>query len=348
MIGPRTFKPGQPGDAPREGDNNGSPRTPASSAVSLPFPREVLIDAARQFARGVGWEAIAENTGTSAGDLVTFSIDHPETWNPLSERAEKLRLAEAEGETLAGLTLLLKSDDEEAAENAAREILIHRRHVERRRYKPQKVQSTDDTDHTDNPKDLESVTSVQSVDSYPQWLTEDPPPEEIVRRITYAAHRVAHGADYISISGEVGHPREEVTRWSFIYAKAWDKTYSTARRTAAQFGASMAINRLLDFVVGFDPKLAARAGRTLLVHRRHMHWGSYRGHVPEAPGAARGSVRVPGNAGEGAGIYPSSVTQGSVAIPGDGSLKVARRSGPARAIGTVRPSADSRPRDGPC
>ncbi len=46
-------------------------------------------------------------------------------------------------------------------------------------------------------------------------------------------------------------------------------------------------------------------------------------------------------AGEGAGTYPSSMTQGSVAIPGDGSLTVARRSGPARSCGTVRPSADS-------
>ncbi len=39
------------------------------------------------------------------------------------------------------------------------------------------------------------------------------------------------------------------------------------------------------------------------------------------------------------GTYPPSVAQGLVAIPGDGSLKVARRSGPARAFGTVRPSA---------
>ncbi len=238
--------------------------------------------------------------------------------------------------------MLLKGDDEAAAENAARELLIHRRHVERRRYKPQKVQSTAGgfnqtqcTDYADDPQelqDLQSVVSVQSVDSYPQWLTDDPPPDEIVRRITYAANRVAHGDDYHRIARETGRSEEEVTRWAFIYAKAWDKAYPTARRTAAQAGAALAVNRLLVFVTSPDLKQAARAGRLLLVHRRHMHWGS---------------ANQPQSVGEGAGTYPSSLTQGLVAIPGDGSLTVARRSGPARAMGAVRPSASARPRDGP-
>ncbi len=250
----------------------------SSVVKELPFPREVLIDAARQRARGASWESIAENTGTSAGDLVTFSIDHPEVWGPLSERAEKLRLQEAEGETLAGLCLLLKSDDETAAENAARELLIHRRHVERRRYQPPRHQ---DTKNLEGSNAAEAAREASALSRDPgsnlvSWCLggEKEAPEELVRRITYAAHRVAHGADYISIAGEVGHPREEVTRWAFIYAKAWDKAYPASRRTAAQFGASLAVNRLLDFVVGFDPKLAARAGRTLLVHRRHMHWAN--------------------------------------------------------------------------
>ncbi len=242
----------------------------------VPFPREVLIDAARMRARGASWELIAESTGTSIGDLVTFSIDHPEVWGPLSERAEKLRLAEAEGETLAGLCMLLKSDDETAAEKAARELLIHRRHVERRRYQPPRHK---DTKNLEGSNAAEAAREASALSRDPgsnlvPWCLggEKEAPEELRRRITYATHRVAHGADYITIAGEVGHPREEVTRWAFIYAKAWDKAYPTARRTAAQFGASLAINRLLDFVVGFDPKLAARAGRTLLVHRRHMHW----------------------------------------------------------------------------
>ncbi len=309
-----------------------------AKSKELSFPREVLIDAARQRGRGASWELIAENTGASAGDLVTFSIDHPEVWGPLSERAEKLRLQEAEGETLAGLCMLLKSDDETAAENAARELLIHRRHVERRRYQPPRHKDTKNLEGS-NAAEAAREASAPSRDpgsNLVAWCLggEKEAPEELRRRITYATHRVAHGADYITIAGEVGLPREEVTRWAFIYAKAWDKAYPTARRTAAQFGASLAVNRLLEFVVGFDPKLAARAGRTLLVHRRHMHWAS---------------TSQPQSTGEGTATYPSSLTQVVVAIPGDGSLRVARRSGPARSSGTVRPSADSasHPRDGP-
>ncbi len=264
---------------PREGGNSGSPRFRASVANDLPFPREVLIDAARQRGRGASWELIAESTGTSAGDLVTFSIDHPEVWGPLSERAEKLRLQEAEGETLAGLCMLLKSDDETAAENAARELLIHRRHVERRRYQPPRHKDTKENECSELSAQCSGVPKTEDrklKTGLVPWCLggEEEPPEELRRRITYATHRVAHGADYITIAGEVGHPREEVTRWAFVYAKAWDKAYPAARRTAAQFGASLAINRLLDFVVGFDPKLAARAARTLLVHRRHMHWAN--------------------------------------------------------------------------
>ncbi len=370
---------------PREGNNGSSPCASVSPVVKdIPFPREVLIDAARQFTRGVSWELIAENTGTSAGDLVTFSIDHPEVWGPLSERAEKLRLQEAEGNTLAGLTLLLKSDDETAAENAARELLIHRRHVERRRYQPPRHKDTKNVEGLNASEAAREATALSRDpgSNLVPWCLggENEAPEELVRRITYAAHRVAHGGDYITIAGEVGHPREEVTRWAFIYAKAWDKAYPTSRRTAAQFGASLAINRLLDFVVGFDPKLAARAARTLLVHRRHMHWrlperhlrcptggaslarttpggrnlticqggqktsfenGTQNGERPAAEGAC-----LPGSAGTTL-TYPPSVAQVVVAIPGDGSLKVARRSGPARSSGAVRPSADSRPRDGP-
>ncbi len=308
-----------------------------TASRELPFPREVLIDAARLFARGAEWEAIAQSTGANVGDLVTFSIDHPEVWGPLYERAEKLRLAEAEGQTIKGLCTLLKGDDEAAAENAARELLIHRRHVERRRYQPPRHKDT---------KNLEGFNAAEAAPEA-SALSRDPgsnlvpwclggkeeAPEELVRRITYAANRVAHGDDYHRIARETGQTEIDVTRWAFLYAKAWDRAYPTARRTAAQAGAARAINRLLVFVTSPDLKQAARAGRILLVHRRHMHWANQ-----------------PQSAGQGALTYPSSVTQAVVAIPGDGSLTVARRSGPARAIGAVRPSADSAsalPRDGP-
>ncbi len=77
-------------------------------------------------------------------------------------------------------------------------------------------------------------------------------------------------------------------------------------------------------------------------------WGRGRVHMMLGQPPRRAGSR---GGGISALTYPPSVAQASVAIPGDGSLKVARRSGPARAIGTVRPSAASasfRPRDGPC
>ncbi len=247
-----------------------------TASRELPFPREVLIDAARLKARGAEWEAIARSVDAVVGDLVTFSIDHPEVWGPLYQRAEKLRLAEAEGETIKGLCMLLKGDDETAAENAARELLIHRRHVERRRYQPPRHK---DTKNLKGSNAAEAAREASALSRDPgsnlvPWCLggEKEAPEELVRRITYAANRVAHGDDYHRIARETGQSEVDVTRWAFIYAKAWDKAYPTARRSAAQAGAALAINRLLVFVTSPDLKQAARAGRTLLVHRRHMHW----------------------------------------------------------------------------
>ncbi len=246
---------------------------------SVDWPREILIDAARMKARGAEWEAIAESTGANVGDLVTFSIDHPEVWGPLYERAEKLRLQEAEGETIKGLCTLLKGDDEAAAESAARELLIHRRHVERRRsggkrcrlperglVPPTGGESLAQT--TPGGRNLticqggQKLSFGEDTHNLDRWLTDDPPPEEIVRRITYAANRVAHGDDYHRIARDTGQSEVDVTRWAFLYAKSWDKAYPTARRAAAQAGAALAINRLLVFVASPDLKQAARAGRS--------------------------------------------------------------------------------------
>ncbi len=289
--------PGKP--APPNFTRRGGPG-PDTLTPQLPFGRELLIHAARQRARGISWEIIAEKTPHSAGDLVTFSIDQPEIWGPLYARAEKLRLQEADGEGLAHLTTLLKGEDEQAAEKAARELLIHRRHIERSRGDMYR-KSAEGGSGTCPP----TATHDQE-----RWFAEDPAPEELHRPIIYTANRVAHGEAYAPIARETGHDAEAVARWAFVYPKTWDRVYPQARLAAAQFGAALAINRLLDLAAGPDAKLAARAARTLLVHRRHMHWGS---------------------------TYPSSVTQVSVAVGGDGS--VARRSGPARSCGTVRPSA---------
>ncbi len=228
----------------------------------LPFPREVLIDAARMRARGVSWALIAEKTPYSEGDFVAFALDQPEIWSPLYARAEKLRLQEAEGQGLAHLTALLKGNDETAAERAAREALTHRRHVQRSR-----------GDMYRKSREARSGTCPPTAEQNGErWFAEDPAPEDLRRPIIYAANRVAHGEPYVSIAREVGHDADEIARWAFIYPRTWDRVYPQARLTAAQFGAALAINRLLDFAAGPDAALAARAARTLLIHRRHMHW----------------------------------------------------------------------------
>ncbi len=290
-----------------------------SAKCTAPFGRELLIDAARQRARGVSWEIIAEKTPHSEGELLTFSIDHPEIWGPLYERAEKLRLQEAEGEGLAHLTALLKGKDEQAAEKAARELLIHRRHVERRRSGGRKCRlperglvpptggdSLDET--TPGGRKLtichggQKTSFGEDAHNLERWLTEDPP-EELARRITYAANRVAHGEDYAAIAREVGRDADEIARWAFIYAKTWDRVWPQARLTAAQFGAALAINRLLDFAAGPDAKLAARAARTLLIHRRHMHWNGSRNRRCTQTGADQSLGR-----GEAPEASPASVS----------------------------------------
>jgi len=224
--------------------------------------KNLLIKVARQRARGVSWALIAEETACSEGELLTFSIDHPEIWGPLYERAEKLRLQETEGQGLAHLTALLKGKDEQAAEKAARELLIHRRHVERSR-----------GDMYRKSREARSGTCPPTAEQNGErWFAQDPAPEDLHRPLLYAANRVAHGEPYASIAREVGRAHDEIARWAFVYAKTWDRVWPQARLAAAQFGAALAINRLLDLIAGPDAGLAARAARTLLVHRRHMHW----------------------------------------------------------------------------
>jgi len=263
--------------------------------------KNLLIKAARQRARGISWEIIAKETPHSAGELCRFAIKHPEAWRPLYVRAEKLRLQEAEGRTLAHLTALLKGKDETAAEQAARELLLHRRHIERRRrkYEPQRHRDTENHEGltaagvSGNTGELLRELEEFSV---PQCLCgENNPPEELETPILAAARGVALGEEPGSVARETGRAAEEIARWAFIYAKAWDRAYHPARLEAAEFGAALAINRLLDFAAGPDAKLAARAGRTLLIHRRHMHWGSNRNRRCTQTGAdlslARGEAR---------------------------------------------------------
>ncbi len=248
----------------------------------MDWPRDLLIDAARQRARGISWELIAEDTPHSAGELCRFTVKRPEAWRPLYVRAEKLRLQEAEGQTLAHLTALLKGDDETAAEKAGRELLLHRRHIERRRTKPQRHRDLPAVAGTENQEGLNAAeiscdTGGPARDleefSVPQCLCgEKEVPGELEIALLAAARGFALGEETGSIARETGRAAEEIARWAFVYAKAWDRAYHPARVEAAEFGAALAINRLLDFIAGPDANLAARAGRTLLIHRRHMHW----------------------------------------------------------------------------
>ncbi len=334
-------------------------------------------------ARGISWGTIAARTPHTAADLARLPFDHPEIWEPLYKRAEKLALQEAEGQMFKALNVLLEGENVHAAEKAARELLLHRRHIERRRYQPPRHQGT---------KNLGGVNAAEAAHET-RALSRDPAsnlvpwclggeketPEELRVPIIQLACCHAQGEDLLSTAAEIGHHHEEVERWPFLYVKAWDRHWRTARLETARFYAARAIRKLTDLAFDPDRNLAARAARTLLIHRRHMHWrlperhlrcptggasldettpggrnlticqggqktsfenGTQNGERPAAEGAC-----LPGSAGTTL-TYPPSVAQVVVAIPGDGSLKVARRSGPARSCGTVRPSA-SRARDGP-
>jgi len=298
--------------------------------------KNLLIKAARQRARGLSWELIAEKTPHSAGELCRFAVKHPEVWRPLYVRAEKLRLQEAEGQTLAHLTALLKGDDETAAEKAGRELLLHRRHIERRRkrYPPQRHRDTEADEGLDaaggSSNTGELLRELEEF-SVPQCLCgESNPPEELEIALLAAARGFALGEEPGSVARETGHDAGEIARWAFVYARAWDRAYHPARVEAAEFAAALAINRLLDLIAGPDANLAARAGRTLLIHRRHMHWNSNRNRRCTQTGAdlglGRGEARPVMAAAPAAENHPRS----SASICGSRNPCWRARDGPGR------------------
>ncbi len=273
--------PEQSGDAPREGSPapaSVSSVSSVSSVVKLPFPRDLLIHAARMRARGISWETIAARTPHTAADLARLPFDHPEIWEPLYRRAEKLALQEAEGQMFKALNVLLEGENVHAAEKAARELLLHRRHIERRRYQPPRHQGT---------KNLGGVNAAEAAHET-RALSRDPAsnlvpwclggeketPEELRVPIIQLACCRAQGEDLLSTAAEIGRHHEEVARWPFLYVKSWDRHWRTARLETARFYAARAIRRLTDLAFDPDRQLAARAARTLLIHRRHMHWAN--------------------------------------------------------------------------
>ncbi len=242
----------------------------------LPFPREVLIHAARMRAQGISWGTIAARTPHTTADLARLPFDHPEIWEPLYARAEKLALQEAEGQMFKALNVLLEGENVHAAEKAARELLLHRRHIERRRYQPPRHQGT---------KNLGGVNAAEAAHET-RALSRDPAsnlvpwclggeketPEELRVPIIQLACCRAQGEDLLSTAAEIGRHHEEVERWPFLYVKSWEQHWRTARLETVRFYAARAIRRLTDLAFDPDRQLAARAARTLLVHRRHMHW----------------------------------------------------------------------------
>jgi len=237
--------------------------------------KNLLIKVARQRARGISWETIARGTGFSALKLARLPFDHAEIWEPLYKRAEKLQLQEAEGEGLKALNILLDDKDRIAAEKAARELLLHRRHIERRRYRPRRRGDAEKEElltAASVPGNTGVVTRDQESFSVPLCLRGEEAPEELTGSIIHLACRRAQGEDLLVTAAEIGRPHEEVARWAFVYARDWDRCWPTARLETARFYAARALKALTSLAFGPDRKLAARAARTLLVHRRHMHW----------------------------------------------------------------------------
>ncbi len=260
--------------------------------------KNLLIKVARQRARGISWETIARGTGLSALELARLPFDHAEIWEPLYKRAEKLQLQEAEGEGLKALNILLEDKDRIAAEKAARELLLHRRHIERRRYRPRRRGDAEKEElltAASVPGNTGVVTRDQESFSVPLCLRGEEAPEELTGSIIHLACRRAQGEDLLVTAAEIGRPHQEVARWAFVYARDWDRHWPTARLETARFYAARALKALTSLAFGPDRKLAARAARTLLVHRRHMHWNSSRNRRCTQTGAdlslARGEAR---------------------------------------------------------
>ena len=103
-------------------------------------------------------------------------------------------------------------------------------------------------------------------------FAEGPVPEELTGSIIHLACRRAQGEDLLITAAEIGCDHREVASWPFVYAKTWDRCWPIARLETARFYAARALKTLTSLAFGPDRKLAARAVRTLLVHRRHMHW----------------------------------------------------------------------------
>jgi len=233
-----------------------------SEKCTAPFLRDLLIDAARQRARGISWQTIARGTDFSALELARLPFDHRDLWDPLYKRAEKLQLQEAEGEGLKALNILLDDKDQIAAEKAARELLVHRRHIERSRGDMYR-KSAGGGSGTCPPNAARDAE---------QWFAEEPAPEELTGSIIHLACRRAQGEDLLTTAAEIGRDHQEVASWPLVYPQAWDRCWPIARLETARFYAARALKTLTSLAFGPDRKLAARAARTLLIHRRHMHW----------------------------------------------------------------------------
>ncbi len=243
-------------------------------------------------ARGISWGTIAARTPHTAADLGRLPFDHPEIWEPLYKRAEKLALQEAEGQMFKALNVLLEGEDANAAEKAARELLVHRRHIERRRYQPPRHQEDQEGECSELSVRCSGVLKTEDrklKTGLVPWCLggERETPEELRVPIIQLACCRAQGEDLLSTAAEIGYHHEEVERWPFIYAKAWDQHWRTACLETARVYAARAIRKLTDLAFDVDRNLAARAARTLLVHRRHMHWRlPERGLAPPTGGAS--------------------------------------------------------------
>jgi len=250
---------------------------PAGPAAS------VIITAARLRAHGQTWEAVAEKTGRPARELMQFTLKNPDVWNPLADRAEKLRLAEAEGHMLRRLVEMAADGSEAERERAAREILVHRRFIARGRNKPPRRQ-----------EELQEEKPRPSVEKerYPQWLVQEPPPEK--RDLFYAAHCVSRGASWRDAAKDMKENVAGVLLWPFVHPRSWDRAYVFARLESARAAAALAVSALENLADYGTEEAAVGAAHTLLVHRRRMGFacpGGQRakpGRVPDGPSGPRG------------------------------------------------------------
>ena len=91
-----------------------------------PPPKDLLALAAEARAGGAAWDAVATKVGRAADTVRRWPTAYPAAWAAAFRAAERRLLAEATAESVHTLRKQLRSDDEKASRDAARNLIQFR------------------------------------------------------------------------------------------------------------------------------------------------------------------------------------------------------------------------------